>query len=212
MNLRNESHNPPGCFWYLCPETKVRIPLHGTTSLLGCMRGLAEHYHANGYTVPGSSELRTRVIQWCCDHTEPGQCREDKRAIPTPATSWNMAVNRIAQGTKTLASWWLEGKENDEVAQRRAAICSLCTENLPIDKSTCSGCQAPRLNALVQYVAGILKASKPEPWEKPLLACRICGCDLRLKVRTKLDPIRRYMTQEQLAALPPTCWINTEPR
>lgn len=215
MKLRNSGMNPPGCFFFVVRETGHRIPSHGSTSLDACYIGVKEHLRINGYDIPVG--LRAQIEDFCCQRKESlGWCMENSGA-PGPdampaAQGWTMGLQRIAQGTKTLASWLTEGREELPVAQRRAAVCAACPENRPIEQSSCKGCSAVAFNRFVQLVAGVLKGTAPEPWEAGLKACRICGCDLRLKIRTRLSPIRRFMRDEQLAALPAHCWINTEER
>lgn len=211
MRLHNENEVPPGCFFYVVPETGMRVPGSGTTSLNGCYRLVCENLRGNGYSIPGG--LREKIEEFCCQQTVPGRCQEDRRMQPEVGVSggsFSMALSRIMQGTKSIASWWTEGVEDEATCIRRANVCKSCPENQPIDKATCRGCQAAALNRFIQFVDGVMKGRRVEDWENGLEACRICGCSLRMKIRTKLDPIRRYMSKEQLGALPPSCWINTE--
>lgn len=212
MRLRNPGGNPPSCFWYLVPQTGKRIPQYGDTSLDGCYNAVKEHLHANGYDIPVG--LREQIETACCERQKsPEWCRGDGGHIlhPLPdSPTFTMQLSRIAQGTKSLASWLTEGREDEGVAQARAVVCATCPQNQPVDPASCKGCSAATFNRFTQLVAGVLKGNVMQPWEEALKACRICGCDLRLKVRTRLAPIRRYMSKEQLAALPQQCWINTE--
>lgn len=209
LALPNMTEGFPGCFSYVCPETNVRIPQSGVTTIDNVISQTVAYYRANGYIVP--SGLRQRIIDECCHKQPPGTCLEDLR-MPQPATGMALstALDAVWTGSRTLATWLTKGKVDNETAARRAGVCKACPHNQEISDKSCKACgYASRLAQLSNFVAGVLQKDRM-PWDEGLKSCAICHCHLSLKTRTTLDSILRYMPPAQRAMLPAECWINTE--
>ena len=207
MRLHNETVIPPGCFAYLVPETGVRVPPTGTKSINACYRAVQEHYISNKLTPP--SGLRERIVEACCAIQTPGTCFDDDRPHPLPTLkALTTDINRFVTGTKAIASWLSKGKVDEEVAEQRAAICNVCEFNVAAI-TNCPSCQRSKIEWLKTFATSTLQGD-PKPWEANLHNCSICGCSLRLKMRTRVEVIRELMSAPQQNTLPAHCWIKTE--
>lgn len=206
LKLPNEIDNPPGCFQYRVPETGVNIPAAGTLTLRQCCERVSEHYRANNMTPPQG--LQARIADYCCRHAPVGTCHGDDRPLPLPNSIQGSGVDQVLTGTKAIASWLLQGKEGEDVAKARAEVCLLCSYNKDVSAG-CRSCKKGVLAKLKEIVTQTLQG-EASPWEQGLGACEVCGCSLRLKIRTKHDVIKKNMPDAQMRALPPRCWIIKE--
>lgn len=209
LSLPNMTEGWPGCYSLTIPETGVRIPRSGTTSIDNVISQAVAYYRANGYVVP--SGLRQRIIDECCAKQPPGTCLEDLRMPQAAATvTLGTALEVVWTGTRTLATWLTKGKVSNDQADKRASVCRACPHNQEVEAKGCRSCGfASRLNQLTNFVAQVIQKDR-QPWDEGLKSCAVCHCSLSLKCRTTLDSITRYMPAAQRAVLPPHCWINTE--
>lgn len=210
ITFKNFTETPPGLYWYRVPDTGQRIPpTDGFYAFNDLEEAVAKHYRANAKVVP--SDLRQQLIDQMCQHLPDGWCRDGNRILSLGVSLQN-EFNRILQGTTTLVSWWLTGRQKVEPAEaeRRASICSKCVFNQPI--VGCSACNSNALQGLVNQVVG----SHPTTVDATLNACQICGCSLRAKVWLPLDLLVKHMPEAQRAQFPPAhnsfpgCWLRAE--
>ena len=218
LRLPGDGVNPPGCFHYLVPETDIRIPQHGNTSLYSCIAAVKEHYRANGYVVP--SGLREKIEAACCEQAPPGQCLDDKGQPTLPTELPDVrgtAIDQVIQGTRIMATWITEGKVDEGLAQARAAVCTSSKQpngkiGCPFHQDSAQGCPTCRrslLNTLKDVVVAAL-SRQALPWEEGLKSCAICGCGLKLKVWCLHSAIVKHTKENQLRAFPDWCWVRTE--
>lgn len=121
-------------------------------------------------------------------------------------------VRGLASGLRTLADWVGEGcaPVAETVAVRRSMICVGCPKNVPgdaLDAMTGAVAEAIRDQTIVRNCLGV-----GNQYEDQLHTCDACKCHLRLKVWVPNETILDRMSDDQIAALDPGCWITNEAR
>lgn len=106
-----------------------------------------------------------------------------------------------------LWNWKLSGSPlvDQNTANLRAAICSGCHNNKAsgdVRKGGCAVCNKMGNKAL-NKIRGDIIGSGGTTSDSSLLACGICGCDLRLSVWI---PNSVLLTAEDANAYPSFCW------
>lgn len=94
---------------------------------------------------------------------------------------------------------------DQNTANIRAEICMGCHNNLPtseIKKSGCATCRKIGNLAINSLRSTIIKSNKT-PLDGRLLACGICGCDLKISVWI---PNETLLSKDDANAYPDFCW------
>lgn len=197
-SLPNRFTAPPGGWRYRVPETGQIFSASNEQELLGQLRA---HYGAAGYPMPANLvELIDQNI--CAQH--PDYC---VGSGPAPkASGLAHTFTTVLQGTRTIGAWLLGGRElvSQDVADRRASICSMCVQN--DEPQGCTSCNSKVMKEAVEKLVG----KRSTALHDRLLSCRICGCNLRAKVWFPLRILLDHMPAEQQERLPETCWLKTE--
>lgn len=118
----------------------------------------------------------------------------------------NFLANTNA-GIKLWMEFFGSGKpESEEVAEKRAAICANCPQNV-------KGNILERFNAMAgKEILAIFNALNDldlhTSRDKDLYVCHLCSCPLRSKVFAPLEMVKKHMVQETMDSLPDYCWIK----
>lgn len=116
--------------------------------------------------------------------------------------------NTVQSFAQFLLNWALTGGKlvDQNTANIRAAICAGCFNNKPtneIKKGGCSSCN--KMGGIVlNSIRDKIISGKKTTSEGKLLACALCGCDLRIKVWVPLQVLGQ--TKEEANAWPTFCW------
>lgn len=121
-------------------------------------------------------------------------------------------VRGLASGLKTLSDWVGDGcvPVPETVANRRSMVCVECPMNSDgdaLDSVTGAIGEAIRDQTIVRNSIGV-----GNKYEDKIRTCLACRCHLPLKVWVPIETIRNRMSDDQLAALDPRCWITNEAR
>lgn len=116
--------------------------------------------------------------------------------------------NTVQSFVQFLLNHYLQGGAlvDQNTANLRAAICAGCHNNKPtseIKKGGCSSCNKMGGVILNTIRGKIIKGNKTTSDPK-LLACALCGCDLKIKVWIPLEVLGQ--TKEEANAWPSFCW------
>lgn len=119
-------------------------------------------------------------------------------------------ILNTAAGLATLNEWLGEGGRpiTHEVAETRALICARCPMNQKghwwnIIKSGVA--EAIRRHIAVKDCLEVETIHDPE-----LGTCRICSCNLPLKIHVPIHYVKKNMPEGQLQQFPAHCWIVRE--
>jgi hypothetical protein len=201
--LPNTYTSPPGEWRYLVPETGVHFQGSNWSQLYD---QLTAHYRASGYKLP--DDIFQRVEDYICANVPDYCVGVGGIAVSPRSTSFPLAhtFSVVAQGTRTLASWLIGGRQYvpQSVANTRAQVCSTCAFNSVPEG--CSGCNSSVLKEAVRLVVG----NRTTPYDSSLKACRVCVCQLQAKVHLPLTTLLQHMPDSQQAQLPSHCWIVKE--
>lgn len=107
-----------------------------------------------------------------------------------------------------LNNWLLKGGKlvDQNTANARAEICAQCHNCKPtkeVRKSCCGGGAAA--NTAIAVARKLIIQNKSTTSDKKLLACALCGCDLKIKVWI---PNEALYTKDDANAWPTHCWIK----
>lgn len=120
-------------------------------------------------------------------------------------TSITDNIKRAAEGTAVVMDWLTSGGKpvENELAYRRASICSTCSKNVPGSWYT----EAPA--EIIRETLELRKDVKLEtPSDGQLKSCNVCRCLNRLKVWCPMDHIVRSTKAYILSEFPSNCWIT----
>ena len=119
------------------------------------------------------------------------------------------AVKKISAGVGLMLHWLGDGLRpvEQDVAEKRAAICAVCPQNQSEEGFFASLTEVAmgEVKRLIE-VRNEMKLVTSQ--DDKLKACHACGCVLRLKVFANLDHILAHTTPEVMAKLDPSCWIT----
>jgi hypothetical protein len=123
-------------------------------------------------------------------------------------------------GVAIVQDWLGDGLKpvEPELSAKRAAVCVKCPQNGdPNFMERLTGAAAEALRSLM-IIRDDLSAKTP--FDDQLHQCKICSCNLRLKVHTPIEHIAKHTPPDQAAALagvtidkdgaPMQCWLIGE--
>lgn len=120
------------------------------------------------------------------------------------------AAKKVVAGAGVLLDWLGDGAKpvSQELANKRAEICSTCPQNVKTDLT--SFFTVPAANMIRQQIEirGEMKLSTP--FDAKLGICQACACPLTLKPHVQLSYILKKLSPEVRAKLDPRCWMNLE--
>jgi len=110
--------------------------------------------------------------------------------------------------TQFLWNWKLTGGGlvDQNTANIRAGICAGCHNNVPskdVRKGGCGVCNKMG-NKVINSIRSTIIENNNTTSDNALLACSVCGCDLRITVWMPLAALGQ--TKEEANAWPSFCW------
>jgi len=134
--------------------------------------------------------------------------------LPAPKASLlsqlTQSVRHVAAGVETIREWQITGGNlvSQEIAEKRALICTTCPRNGLGDLTTWF--TDPAAN-LIKRQLEERNQQKIYTTQDPLLGvCQACMCPLRLKVHCPIEIINAKMNPDDRKALWEACWIPAE--
>jgi hypothetical protein len=199
VKLRLKHYNiPAGGMWYYNDPMSGKVVSAVTYDNL--INKLYELYRVNGW--PIGLDFENQVQAGLCDK-HPGECAPELSTVRRRRR--RMTWGDIMRGTAVLMSFKAAGSPivDKEEANRRADICSACSENVEFDKPCGSVCD--RLRDIVRSVIGQIPNTKAQ---SRLKACAICHCWLEAAVHIPLEHQCKGVTEEMKTAFAhvPNCW------
>lgn len=198
--LPNRTNAPPGGWRYRVPETNQVFTGVSEHDLIVKLQA---HYRINGYPYP--DDMPGRIEHYVCS-AEPSYCRDASGKPGKWSSKLAHTFHVVLQGSATLGHWMLKGREfvAQELADRRSATCAICPFNE--EPQGCTSCNA---NALRETVAKLV-GSRRSRYHEQLKACKVCHCQLQVKVWLPQAILLAHMPAEQQEQLPEHCWLRTE--
>jgi hypothetical protein len=186
------------------PESGMRFEHYSRDAFF---KAIQSHRLANGYEI--TPDWKERIEdQICREHAaEWGQeiCRRVQNLGGRRAISFAAAQSFL----NTMASWLVRTAKGEaafvsqEEANRRAAICVTCPNNVHSFGGSCGSC-ADRIMRALAHVVG----KRSTPYDHNLGACAICSCSLAAAVHVPLEPQQAGLDEGlkiEFKAIP-WCW------
>lgn len=176
----NKGVTPPGGFVYVDVKTGTTFRHISFNSILGQIRNFRI---ANGMPLPPGwgDEIEDEM----CERYEPPVWKYE---VEEPAHGRSIKISDVVNFVKVVGAWMADGGEfvPQEEAERRAAICSACPLNQPIDG--CTPC--------VQLLEKISKAigGRQTSRDAGLQGCAVCSCSNKAQVHIPLEVLHRGVT------------------
>ena len=132
----------------------------------------------------------------CQQINDKSVCADGTKDSPAPASK-RTTIEEAAAFIR-VAGEWMKGREfvPQEEAERRAAICAACPENVKVEG--CSACR--NLVGRLTQLLGRRKTSL----DSKLQGCRVCGCSNVAQVHIPLDALAKGVKPDM--EFPQTCW------
>lgn len=193
----------PGGFKWKCQETGQWVPARGSMpSYVDFIYQCRQHCIANN--LPIGLEWEQTIQDQICATLDGQWCSEFGHPVQT-RSGWSFDFQSVLQGTLTLGRFLIRdhGKKVEYAeAERRAAICVGCVYNQnPIGCTNCS------MGALREAAKTVVNG-EPTTYDSKLMSCKICMCNLKAKIHLPLNTLKKYMSEDQMSALPDFCWLK----
>jgi len=158
------------------------------TSFSSLCREVRNWRKANAW--PIGLGLTDEIEQAVC-RSYPNECQIHDDRVPDRNRRYS--ITHVMQGTINMVRHKLNGSVlvDEAEAERRAAICANCPNNVSFSKPCSSNC--PELKDLIQALVGSKKTSK----DSLLKSCQICGCFLGISVWVPLEVQNKSLTDRQ---------------
>jgi hypothetical protein len=129
---------------------------------------------------------------------------------PSTPPSWFQKLGNVGTGLRTLSDWLGDGgvPVANELAEKRAKICSDCPQNKAGDLTSFFTKPASELIRRQLQERNDMKLSTSQ--DEKLGVCDACGCPLRLKIFCPVKFIRDHIPTGGEANLDSRCWITKE--
>jgi len=197
LKLNRQDETPPGGWKYFQSETMVWLDAPSFQELIEKVK---RHRKANN--LPIGTFFNQEIESQICERAPAGVCSRDGHTVSNGSV--RVDFDTVMNGTRTLLSWFVRGKEKvglDE-SERRAVICSTCQFNQPVEG--CAACAMNKLHKLAELIVGSDKFNG----DHYLKACQKCGCDLKSKARLPLELLQKHTSPEVMDSLPDYCWLK----
>ena len=160
------------------------------TAFDGLLRSCREWRKANGWPVGLGFEDEVEQALYATGKYNAEFELQDAR-IPNRRRNYN--INDVVVGTRTMYAVKTNPEPLVDIseAERRAAICAGCPNNLSFSKP-CGGI-CPELETVVRAIVGSARTSK----DAELRQCAVCSCFLGVAVFVKTELQVNGLTQEQ---------------
>lgn len=118
-------------------------------------------------------------------------------------------VAAVASGFQTLANWLGDGGKpvDQELAEKRAAICADCPQNPPDGGGWLATFTIPAQNLIRRQLQERKELKLSTSLDSKLNLCEACDCPLHLKVHVPLNYILTHIPEAAKERLDPRCWI-----
>jgi hypothetical protein len=205
MPLRLIDNNtvPPGGVSYWQAETRTRLT---APSIWYCADIVIKHRVANGIPTSGDREtVMLEIEDQLCKTMPPNICRDPQGQVKVSGK--DSTLETITRGAATLTDWFINHgrqKVSTEQATERARVCGNCFAN-----KAPQGC-TPCNYGFIQGLAAAIVGNDSTPHDQSLKACAYCGCLLKQKIWLPLKVLLDHTPAEELAEMPPECWMKTE--
>lgn len=196
-SLPNKVTAPPGGWKYTVPESGQTFNGVNEAQLLEM---LGYHYRANNWELP--SNIRELIENQICDRNRDYCVDAGGRPPVSPSKALSVAFHLTKEFTSRFVG--IDKRVTQERANERAAICVMCTENVP--REECSQCNMGIVRDMIVRVAG----SRGTPYDDRLNVCRVCLCENRATVHLDAQSLAALTNKQEWEALPSHCWKRKE--
>lgn len=195
LRLTNKSLIPPGGWRYTqtMPDGKeVKITAPSYNHLLLRIELLRA---GNGLDVSQGwqDRLEAEICEQC--NLGPKRCKYEAPPVYAPK---QLTLHEILIFLAVVKSWLQTGREwvSQEEAERRAAICAACPNNVVIE-----GCTA--CSRLVEKITEVI-GNRTTQYDHMLNGCQVCGCSNRVHNHLPIPVLARGTNEEM--DFPSYCW------
>jgi hypothetical protein len=202
LKIINPKQSPNGHFTMTVPATGFRISHYDYTSFVNLYLG---HLRDRGIQVEPNWE-ETMQDELCRQNNWKGVCESIPENVEKPVSAADL--KNFLKTVADLIDNAVYGEETfvaQEEANRRAAICKTCPENIHGIIQWCSFCPGGVLKALNKFF-GYFRPRQTElttPDDNHLFACRVCHCSNSAQVHVSTSILKRVKGDYQY---PDHCW------
>lgn len=172
---------------------------------------VTEHRRSN--SLPPGNPFQEIQDQICAEY--PATCLDQKPPATVSATPPTTFLENLRSFAMAGKNYVMAGGQlvNQNTANSRALICAPCHNNVPSGEARrapggCGKCGAA-VQSGIDAVRGIVLAGRSTPHDAKLQACRLCGCDLKLKI---WFPVKYFDPDcSKCNQWPEFCWMKQCP-
>lgn len=177
--LRFKNSRPPRGFWYIQPETRLKIEGEDYGAL---MKLVMAHRQYKGLPRQAREEVQEDVERQICSRLTLAECRSegDNDILRPVHENQVLSLGAVMGFTKSAFSWLASGAKVVDMAKlkKRQDTCLACPLNAPQKGCSCSAFYKT-INALVPA----------ERRHQDLHVCAACGCGLNAKVQMPIEMV-----------------------
>lgn len=195
---------PHGDWTYVDPDSHISKTLPSYHNL---KEWAVAHRKANNY--PIGTNWIDQFDANICKHSKMPNCKDMHPDAVDFATT--LHLQDIVRGTFTISQILVRKAlhalgfaanplVDQAEADRRAAICINCPNNVAFAKPCAGICQE------LAVVVNSIKGARRTKYDDSLKACRVCKCFNAAQVWVNYDLLRKTVTKQQDAYWPDFCW------
>jgi hypothetical protein len=218
--MKSRDRFPPGGWKWFQPENKFSVPANA--SFEAAVSAILANRQANPYLVQthgwstDPEAVRAQLDDYNARICEQMGWHDYIFGGPSPAVSPKTMpppsspdkARSVVAGGEALVEWIASGAQAvpNDVANRRASICSDCPQNGKGDFSRYF--TIPVSEAIRKELSRRSEWELSTSFDDKLNVCEACLCPLKLKVHVPLANILPHMDAATRSRLDPRCWIT----
>ena len=197
--LKFKSQRPPRGFFYIQPETRLRIEGEDYGAI---MKLVLAHRQYRSLPRATRAEVEEDVERQICSRLTVAECRSEGPLDELrPVTeSQVLSVGAVMSLSKAAFDWLASGAEvvSMELLAKRQAACLSCPLNNPVKACSCS--------LFYKTIDHLVPAARRS---QDMHVCGACGCSTNAKAQMPL-PMVIQADGDRNIQYPIGCWVRTE--
>jgi hypothetical protein len=197
--LKFKNARPPRGFFYVQPETRLRIDGEDYGAL---MKLVLQHRQYRGLKRATVIEVEEDVERQLCTRLSKADCKPespDEELRPIEESNV-LSVGAVMGFSKAAFDWLMTGAQVVPMEQmtKRQAVCLACPLNNPVKACSCS-----------LFYKTINRLVPSERRHQDMHVCGACGCSTNAKVQMPIETVIQADGDRKIS-YPVGCWVRSE--
>jgi len=195
-SLREQVCIPPEGVMFKDPVTGISVKV---ISISTASQEVVKLRSINSDEVANYAQVVSEITDYICEHLKSNGVQD---CCVENATPDSLSLKKLASGAAAYALIKSRGQRafvNHALATKRASVCKGCPNNRPSSRSGLSAVAARKMISAI--------GDRETRYDRRLGTCSSCGCPLKSKVHIAQDIVEMSLSQKEVDACPPKCWM-----